>query len=148
MAESHSSPNRMPAGVAPEVHDRMLVHLTKLLDILLAERQALTGTAPDTLHEIIASKEAACAEIAAQQDTLLAGLAPHTTLPDSMSELRELAQRCQQENNLNGRIANRAKRTNRTLLGILTGDSGGDLYEKPGMERAPSAAPGHRLGSA
>lgn len=150
MADSHASPNALPAGVAPDVHERMLVHLTALLDILLAERQALSGTAPDELHDIIARKEAACAEIAAQQDVLLAGLAPDTVLPDSMSELRELAQRCQQENILNGRIANRAKRTNRTLLGILTGDSGGDLYEKPGMERAPgsSAAPGHHLGSA
>lgn len=150
MADSPTSPDRVPAGVAPEVHDRMLAHLTALLDILLAERQALTGTAPDELHEIIARKESVCAEVAEQQEALLAGLAPQTTLPDSMSELRQLAERCQQENLLNGRIANRARRTNRTLLGILTGDSGADLYEKPGMERTPGAgtAPGHHLGSA
>lgn len=150
MADSQTSTDRLPAGVAPEVHDRMLVHLTALLDILLAERQALTGTAPDELHEIIARKESVCAEVAEQQEALLAGLAPQTTLPDSMSELRQLAERCQQENLLNGRIANRARRTNRTLLGILTGDSGADLYEKPGMERTQGAgpAPGHHLGSA
>lgn len=150
MADSNTSPDSLPAGVDPEVHDRMLAHLTALLDILLIEREALTGTAPDALHEIIARKETVCAEVAEQQEALLAGLAPHTTLPDSMSELRELAQRCREENILNGRIANRAKHTTRTLLGILTGDSGADLYEKPGMERAPggSTAPGHHLGSA
>lgn len=155
MADSSTSPSAgnlpaLPAGVSLEVHDRMLERLTALLEILLAEREALTGTVPDALHEIIARKEAVCAEVAHQQDALLAGLAPHTTLPDSMSELRALAQRCQQENALNGRIANRAKRTSRTLLAILTGDSSGDLYEKPGAERAPgsSTASGHRLGSA
>jgi flagellar biosynthesis/type III secretory pathway chaperone len=142
--------DHLPPEISREAHDEMVEHLTRLLDTLLEERLALTGTSPDDLHEIIARKESLCADIARRQQGLLAGVAPDGRLPDSMIELRTLAQRCQAENAQNGRIANRAKHTTRTLIGILTGDSAGDLYDRSGGDpaRGRRATPGHHLGSA
>jgi flagellar biosynthesis/type III secretory pathway chaperone len=137
----------MLTGPLRETHDYLLARFAGLLDVLLAERDALTGRSADALHEVIVRKETLCADIAACQQTLLKAVRPATTLPDSMAELRALADRCRSENALNGRIANRARRTTRTLLGILTGDHAPDLYDAPGRgQRAP--ATGHHLGSA
>jgi flagellar biosynthesis/type III secretory pathway chaperone len=145
-----SKPDDLPPEVSRKAYEEMVGLLTGLLDSLLEERQALTGTSPDELYEIVQRKESICADIARRQPALLAGLTPDGRLPESMTELRTLAQRCQAENAHNGRIANRAKHTTRTLIGILTGDSDGDLYDKPGADqtRGRKAKPGHHLGSA
>lgn len=140
MAETLSGPLR-------DSHDYLLERFSVLLEVLLAERDALVGTSPDELQAIVARKETLCADIARRQQSLLDALQPATILPDSMAELRMLADRCRSENALNGRIASRARRTTQTLLGILTGDTGGDLYDRPGQPREARAA-GHRLGSA
>ncbi|MEQ8861279.1 MAG: flagellar protein FlgN [Pseudomonadales bacterium] len=136
---------------ATATHDHLLERCTALLDVLLAERAALIGTSADDLQVLVSRKESLCADIAGIQHTLLDALKPATTLPDSMSELRSLVQRCRDENTLNGRIANRARRSTRTLLAILTGEDSDDLYDRGGSSHgsAPGTGlAGHRLGSA
>ncbi len=139
------------APTAEATHDHLLDRFRSLLDILLAEREALIGTSAEDLQMLVTRKEAICAEIARAQNTLLEALKPASILPESMPELRELAQRCRNENALNGRIANRARRSTRTLLAILTGDDSADLYHRSGADAAAAAKPrlpGHHLGSA
>lgn len=143
----------MPAGHRPssapglpaETYAFLVERFTELLDALRAERRALVAASPDGLNEVVARKEAVCAQIAGSQHELLAHL-QGAPLPDSMQELRDLAEQCRAENALNGRIAQRARRTTRTLLGILTGEPEADLYEKPGA--AAGGVTGRSLGAA
>lgn len=131
-----------------ETYGFLVDRFESLLDTLLAEREALTGRSPDALNDLVARKEALCAEIAGRQHTLLDALKPRTTLPDSMAELRSLADRCRTENALNGRIATRARRTTGNLLKALTGQPGDDAYDRPGQTQSQPRGTGHRLGSA
>jgi len=131
-----------------DAHDYLVERFAALLDLLLAERQALVQPGQSDLQTLVERKEALCRDIARHQTTLLAALAPTGFLPESMTELRSLAQRCRAENALNGRIAIRARNTVRTLLGVLTGDEPASVYHKPGSDRPAPGRAGHRLGSA
>lgn len=131
-----------------DAHDYLVERFGVLLDVLLAERQALVLPGQADLQTLVERKEALCRDIARHQTTLLAALAPTGFLPESMTELRSLAQRCRAENALNGRIAVRARNTVRTLLGVLTGDEPSSVYHKPGSDRPAPGTAGHRLGTA
>lgn len=138
-------------ATADAFHDRLVDQFRTLLEILLAEREALVATSADRLQDLVSRKEALCTDIARNQNTLLEALKPAVTLPDSMGELRDLARRCRTENALNGRIANRARRRTRTLLSILTGEDSAELYRPGSVDAAAGkvpALPGHRLGTA
>lgn len=137
-----------PSAALEDTYGFLVDRFESLLDTLLAEREALTGRSPDALNDLVARKEALCAEIAGRQHTLLDALKPRTTLPDSMAELRSLADRCRTENALNGRIATRARRTTGNLLKALTGQARDDSYDRPGHTQPQPRGTGHRLGSA
>lgn len=139
-----------PAPIQPLV-DRLLTDFTQLLETLEAERAALTERSPEALERVVPAKETLCAQIARDQQTLLGALGHGPAAePEGMGTLRELARRCRSENAVNGRIVNRARQTNKTLLGLLTGEPGADLYQPAGHDLPVSARPstGHRLGSA
>jgi flagellar biosynthesis/type III secretory pathway chaperone len=140
----HASAERGSA----DAHDYLVERFGVLLELLLAERKALVQPGQSDLQTLVERKEALCRDIARHQSTLLAALAPTGFLPESMTELRSLAQRCRTENALNGRIAIRARNSVRTLLGVLTGDEPASVYHKPGSDRPAPGSPGHRLGSA
>lgn len=134
-----------------ETHDHLLRRFRSLLDVLLAEREALTGTSSDGLQALVAHKESLCADIARTQNVLLEALEPASTLPESMTELRELAMRCRRENALNGRIASRARHSTRALLAILTGDESAEIYDRSGADGNVAGhrrAPGQHLATA
>ncbi len=143
-----ASTRASPAPAPPaDTYAFLVERFSALLDALRAERRALVAASPEGLHEVVARKETLCAEIAGSQHQLLEHL-QGAPLPDSMQELRDLAQQCRAENALNGRIAQRARRTARTLLGILTGEPEADLYEKPGAAAAGAPTRRHSLGAA
>ncbi len=142
-----AEPDSQPCEAGSTSQTFLVDRFNQLLQVLLAERDALLHPAQSGLADLLARKEALCAEIAPHQAALLASLAPATVLPDTMGELRTLAERCRNENALNGRIAVRARHTTRTLLAVLTGETPGQVYGRRGTEQAASAG-GHRLGSA
>lgn len=126
-----------------------MARFSALLEVLLAEREALLHPQQADLETLLTRKESLCQEIDRHQRALLASLAPATALPDSMTELRSLAERCRHENALNGRIAIRARHTTRNLLAALTGEAPGQVYERSGAEQsAGGGGVGHRIGSA
>lgn len=142
-----ADPDAQAPATQPDTAAFLVDRFNTLLEVLLAERDALLHPNQIGLEDLLARKESLCADIAPHQAALLASLAPATVLPESMSDLRTLAERCRNENALNGRIAVRARHTARTLLAVLTGESPGQVYGRRGTEQAPSAG-GHRLGSA
>tara|TARA_Y100001933_G_scaffold150206_2_gene148687 strand:- start:7280 stop:7726 length:447 start_codon:yes stop_codon:yes gene_type:complete len=138
-----------PGGPAvADAHRYLVDRFTDLQQVLLEERDALLGRSPDRLETVLARKEALCRDITDRQQTLLGALGPDPVLPESMGDLRALAETCRSENALNGRIANRARRTTRRLLDALTGTSGDDAYDRPGQTPPRSRGTGHRLGTA
>lgn len=142
-------PSGADAATIRAAHDDLVTCFGTLLDILLDERKALIDPARHDLAGLVVRKEAVCSEIAARQQALLAHLPPSTVLPTSMEALRRVAERCRDENAVNGRIANRARHSTRTLLGILTGITGDETYQrKPGERGGNSGHLGQRLGSA
>lgn len=130
--------------------DRLVERFGVLLETLHAERAALVDRSPETLQEVVGRKEALCGEIDREQQQLLAHIRAGAPAPAAIGELRDLARRCRHENVLNGRIANRARHTTKTLLAILTGEPPSDVYRPSGQELlpAPPSGAGHRLGSA
>jgi flagellar biosynthesis/type III secretory pathway chaperone len=127
--------------------NRLIARFTKLLTLLGEERTALVGRCPDTLAAVIERKEALCGEIAEDQQALLQHWRAEGSPQAALVELRELAERARTENALNGRIAHRARQTNRALLELLTGTAD-DLYDRPGPGRPAAPATGQHLGSA
>ncbi|MFW6093490.1 MAG: flagella synthesis protein FlgN [Pseudomonadota bacterium] len=139
-----------PHSDSADVHALLLEQFSRLLDTLQSERRALVERTPDALEEIVARKESLCREISEHQHVVLAELQPDGSFPESMRELGELAEQCRALNSMNGRIAQRARQTTRTLLGILTGEPKDALYHRGGGTHDAAATPGsgHRLGSA
>lgn len=142
-----SSPPQAEPAVA-DAHAYLLDRFAALHEVLLEERHALLGRTPDLLESVIERKEALCRDITGRQQTLLTALGPEPTLPESMADLRQLAEKCRSENALNGRIANRARRTTRRLLDALTGAPADDAYDRPGQTPGRPSGIGHRLGTA
>jgi flagellar biosynthesis/type III secretory pathway chaperone len=130
----------------------LLAHYQTFVTLLAAERDALTGHTPDTLEAILQRKDALCRDIQALQQTLPELLRDAPREVAQMAELRTLAQRCRDENAINGRIAQRARRTVRVLLQALTGQPDPELYTPgiPGRGAAGTRPPAarQRLGSA
>jgi flagellar biosynthesis/type III secretory pathway chaperone len=151
LADRPASPPTRADAAAPAVadaHAYLLERFTALHEILLEEREALLGRAPERLEALVERKEVLCSDIASRQHTLLTALGPEPVLPESMDDLRSLAESCRSENALNGRIANRARRTTRRLLDALTGTPDDDAYDRPGQSSNRPRGTGHRLGTA
>ncbi|MCB1645208.1 MAG: flagellar protein FlgN [Pseudomonadales bacterium] len=144
-------------------------HYQSLLDLLAQEKELLTQRDLDSFTVVLEHKQKAITrltELARQRDLLLNAAGAevskdgmekllsdldthHEDGPDSeelMATLRvhwqdiiELAEKCRHLNEVNARIASRARSTGQTILDILSGRNGTNLYTPTG--RSAQARP-------